>query len=717
MGLREAFCCAAAKEEGAWMKTPIGRIVLASIGLLMLLPVWCHAQMSAPVNTVGWRGNWTGLYPEADPPVAWGRLQKGLVAGMTCQATKPTGPAKSGQPMDKGLIRDWLVIGPFAVADSVKDFDKEQIPGEAELRPNFGDKVGDLAWRRLEIKKQPDYIYWGTALLERVEIDKEFGRKPNRIIYALTYLHCERPGKVWFVVDHHYGFKLWVNGEALYSHPKNAAGLGSYVGISRQKRALVHNRSPKVELTLEKGWNRLLVKASTYNRKGWQGFGFAQRLVDIDPIPYDEKNIVWMTDLTHRSNASPIVVRDRLFAVADPDELFCIEKKTGKVLWRRLTGYYHATSPADRLASPVFREKLPPLVHELEASDDYDSELELRREIHKLLKSVDPKKYDPKWDGHFASHFGIIGFSTTPVSDGTHVYVFFGNGVAACYDLAGNRKWVRRIPAKELGYTCSPTLIGDKFVYYMAGKMTALSKSTGTVMWEQPEVKGSIASLIPATINGTQVVVSQSGQIVRAADGKVLWTAKQSASWTAPTAVDDVLYTWFHGVKGLAVADFSDAKGETWRPKLKVFGVDAVNRRPDGKWLDRPTCSSPLVHEGIVYGVDIYGVFYAIDVKTRKTLYRRELGFDELHHYNAVGVGASVALGGKHLYVMDNQGECVVIEPGRTFKEVARNRIETVLHRGWPVPTGEILTNASPVFDGRYLYLRGERYLYCIGEK
>jgi len=167
----------------------------------------------------------------------------------------------------------------------------------------------------------------------------------------------------------------------------------------------------------------------------------------------------------------------------------------------------------------------------------------------------------------------------------------------------------------------------------------------------------------------------------------------------------------------LIVADFSEVNDEAWKPKVRVIDVAADHRRPNGEWLDRPMAGSPLIYQGTYYGIDQYGVFYAVDLKTGKTLYKQDVGFDELHHYNAIGVGAGATLGGKHIYVLDNQGMCVVLEPGPVFKQVAVNRIETVIQRDWPIPPQETLSNGVPVFDGKRMYLRGERYLYCIGEK
>jgi len=694
--------------------------LIAILVAAALAPLVAFAAEAPLPAVVGWRGNWTGLFPEANPPAQWARIAKGVVAGMTCQAAKPADNSPgSSQTVKDGLIRDWLVVGPFAVADSVKDFDTPQIPNEAALSPAEGDKVGELAWQRCELTKKPDYERWGTTDLDWIDLAELLPYKPNQVAYAHTYLHCDRPGKVAVVVDHGHGLKAWVNGQPMYGNAQQNMGLGSYVGISRQKQALVHNRSARFEVALQKGWNRLLVKVGSYNAKGSRTMKFALRLLDAEAVPYQQKNILWMTQLPERTNASPIIVGDRIFTVAEPDELLCLDKRTGKVLWRRLNGYYDATPERERTANPAFKEKIDPLAEALAGTTDYVKGLDLRRQINELLLGIDKKKYDMKWDGHLASHFGIVGFTTTPVSDGRHVYAFFGQGVVACYDLAGNRKWIRRLEADEIRYSCSPTLSGGKLMCIFGG-LHALDPETGSLLWKQPEAT-SIAALIPGRIKDTDVVAIRSGELFRAADGKRLWVNPHlhagDTGWAAPVILGNVLYLPWHGVGELIVADFSEVTGDEWKPKVRAIEVDADHRRPNGEWLDRFTAGSPVVYEGMYYNIDQYGVFYAMDLKSGKTLYKQDVGFDEMHHYNAIGVGASATLGGKYIYVVDNQGMCVVLEPGPAYKQVAVNRIETLLRRDWPVPPQEILANAAPVFDGNRMYLRGEQYLYCIGEK
>ena len=89
---------------------------------------------------------------------------------------------------------------------------------------------------------------------------------------------------------------------------------------------------------------------------------------------------------------------------------------------------------------------------------------------------------------------------------------------------------------------------------------------------------------------------------------------------------------------------------------------------------------------------------------------------DQPGEVRAMATCAGATLGGEHIYALDNQGTCVVLEPGPVFKPLAANRIETVIQRDWPVPPQEIIANGAPVFDGKYMYLRGERHLYCIGD-
>jgi outer membrane protein assembly factor BamB len=253
--------------------------------------------------------------------------------------------------------------------------------------------------------------------------------------------------------------------------------------------------------------------------------------------------------------------------------------------------------------------------------------------------------------------------------------------------------------------------------------MVALGAATGRVAWRQPKVDRSIGALIGTRIEGTGVVLSQGGDVVRAADGQVLYSnplkIKGDTGWAPPVCLGSVVHLPWYGVSGLMVMDFAGAAGDAWTCKRRRIGGIAINRNKNGQWVDRWTCGSPLIHNGIYYNHDVFGTLYAVDVKTGKVLYRQDLSaeFNSLSHYNAVGVAASITLGGKHLFVMDNQGTTVVFEPGPAFKKVAVNRIERQVYRPWPIRPQEEIGYSPPLFEGSRMFLRGEYFLYCIGKK
>jgi len=70
--------------------------------------------------------------------------------------------------------------------------------------------------------------------------------------------------------------------------------------------------------------------------------------------------------------------------------------------------------------------------------------------------------------------------SATPASDGDNVYVLFGTGVAACYDMEGNRKWIKMLEKSkhQWGHSASPLVVGDKLIVHI-NDIFALDKKTG----------------------------------------------------------------------------------------------------------------------------------------------------------------------------------------------------------------------------------------------
>lgn len=87
---------------------------------------------------------------------------------------------------------------------------------------------------------------------------------------------------------------------------------------------------------------------------------------------------------------------------------------------------------------------------------------------------------------------------------------------------------------------------------------------------------------------------------------------------------------------------------------------------------------------------------------------------------------SSPTLAAGNLYLVGNSGITLILKAGREFKIAARNKIESpigterkspwnYMFNYWPDHLEGFIT--SPVFENNRLYLRGEKHLYCIGEK
>jgi outer membrane protein assembly factor BamB len=689
-------------------------IAIVACAALALVPALDASEKEAPA-AIGWRGNLTGLFPDVKVPVEWSIISTGPTEGMKCAATVPDdGGDKDVVLVDRGLVTKWLVIGPFAAKDGTADFGKELVPGEANLSPKSGDKVGDLRWRPAEPTSE------GVSFMS-VDTTGDKG-KTNQGALAITHLFIRTAGKLRAIVEHPVQMKIFVNGKEVYSNDKYGVAVGSAYGLSNNRCAGVWPVGNSFEFAVQQGWNRLTVKLMSTPRAGWNDLIFMMRLGDAPPVKYQRKNILWETPLPDHGHGAPIIVGNRIFITSEPDELICIDKNTGGILWSATNNYYDATPRAERDANPAFKEKIEPLSKRLHEEKDPVQRWAERKKLYDALKEIDKKKYTMKLDGHLQGHFEIVGLTNTPASDGKHVYFWNGAGVAACYDLEGKRQWIRRLDAKKLFYSAAPAVIGGRLAVYFT-KMYGLDAKTGRIAWEQPEVDKTVASLLSARLAGVEVFISQQGEVVRASDGKMLWKnphkITNDTGWAPPTVLGNTMYIPWYGTNMLWVLDFAGCTGDEWKPKEDSIqeigkGFPPLAKAPLGISREQ-TAGSPLIWDGKAYIIDWCGGYCVVDLNTKKTLAYKELLPGGDANYVAMPVAASCTLIGKHVVVMDNQGHSVVLEPGGECREVARNRIAMQVQRDWATTTQEYTTYAPPVADGNRMYIRGERHLYCMG--
>jgi outer membrane protein assembly factor BamB len=640
-----------------------------------------------PEQPVGWRGDGTGCYPKATPPIEWGRISKTLKE-LKAQAQKPKGDAPSGQSVADGVIRDWLILGPVPEPEGGKlatDF----IPNEAQMRPDENEKSGAFTWKA--IKAESSCLDFNTIL----------GAHPKSAVYAHSYIYSKAACSIVLGGTFHNGVRVWLNGKDVWTGEK-AWCVGTV-------------------LSLTPGWNSLLFKLipdAAPDGPPKNQWYFSPQLYGRAPYDYETKNIAWMCPMPGTSNASPIVVGDKVFTTAETYDLVCVNKADGKILWVNSANYFDTLTDEDMKANPALKEGVPWADRIKQINKAYSSATPpdwkaveekrgLEKKLYDLLQTVDKKKYK-LLEGQDVGYAGMA-----PVSDGKFVYAWYATGITVCYDLNGNRKWIHLDndgAIREHGVATSPALVGGKLIVHM-NETLGLDAATGAVAWRLPRYfyQGSLTGF---TLGNVPLFLEPNGGVHQASDGKALHTVKSDAAIPTPVLKDGVVYFGVDSLKlpATAAEPFTMAP---FKPAAKVSLLDFPH------FYFICGTASPLVHDGLLYSVDIDGVLTVVDIAASQVLYQKLLDVNVVNHANmkaARGLGASPALAGKYIYIFGNQGTAVVLEAGRVFKQVGKNRIEDSVGQGqwWEHQETSI---SNPVFEGDRMYYRGEENLYCIGAK
>jgi len=695
-------------------------IRLASLAILTLL-------LAAPVTFAadplgGWRGNGTGIWPKGNPPLTWHRTPKGAMEGLRAQTNRPTNDQPGDAPtVEKGQIRQWLVLGTFPVKDAVAQFDSDPLGGEGSQQPSVGERIAEREWKLASVKPDDPDVF-GEAGFPWLDLVPLVGFKEHQLGYAHSYLYSHKGGRARVVADHSWGLKAWLNGKEVFRAPERHVALGGYPALSRRELEHWTDSSSIFEVQLQPGWNRLLIKISTPGPNGHAEMVCCLRIMDPPDVAYESENIAWMTELPGRSTSTPIIVGSRIFLMAEPDELVCLDKASGKILWSAANNHYEALTAEEKSAKPAYAERVDPLVKQLKKETGALERTKLRAKIQEALEEIDPGRYKIPRDGHFNSHFGIVGYTMpTPISDGKFVYTWCGMGVAACYDLDGHRQWITPVKAGPLTYASCPALADGVLAVYL-NLLFGLDAKTGEILWEQPKINKNTAALLSARLAGREVMLTQLGEVINPRDGSILFRPRGNVSgdtgWSPGVILGDTLYQHKYGVKQLTLFDFAGQSGDKWDPKqlVSIETPDELNHTPKGGWLDRSTAASPLVVGKYAYLIDMYSELCVYDLEAKRVVHHRKLDLHGFTHYNALAVAASPALIGDRLVILDNQGTALVLTTGPEPKLVHRNVIATQIERKIPLPGQEILAYAPPIVDGGRIFLRGEKYLYCIGK-
>jgi outer membrane protein assembly factor BamB len=253
--------------------------------------------------------------------------------------------------------------------------------------------------------------------------------------------------------------------------------------------------------------------------------------------------------------------------------------------------------------------------------------------------------------------------------------------------------------------------------------LMAFDAATGKLAWQAPLVEQDglnpagffHGSPVAATVGGSLVIVLGNGTLVRAGNGKVLAIDKETGAQAvaSPVVERGKIFRLPAARSEVVVQTLPEQLADVLKLPTRRIAVD-LSAFP--KHYLPWHLSSPVVHEGLAYLMNNAGVFSVVDVEAGEVVYQKLLDLDPLQAANegaARGQGASLTLAGKHLYLLGNNGTALVLELGRSYRQLAKNRIENVVMAGhWAERQERFM--ASPVADGNRLYLRGEGTLYAI---
>lgn len=367
------------------------------------------------------------------------------------------------------------------------------------------------------------------------------------------------------------------------------------------------------------------------------------------------ENVVWKAEVPGWGWSSPIIWGNRIFVTSAVGET--------KLATPHVGGY-----PGGHVSSAEIHRWMTYCL------DFETGKILWEREAH---RGIPPQQRHPR--NSFASE--------TPVTDGERVYSYFANIGLFCCDMEGKPLWERRwksYPMRDGWGTASSPVVDASRIYIQNDNDTesflvALDKKTGEPIWQIAREERSTWSTpcLWKTDKRTELVTIGANKIRSYdLDGKVLWELRGTSGLVSltPVAKDGLLYIGAGYHYGPLYAIRPGASGDITLDPGATSNEWIVWSQPRGSSIH--PCY--LISKGRVFVLMDAGLLACFDAKTGKEIYGRQ----RLNTGGGRFYASPWAYNG-HTFLLNEDGNTLVVEDGPEFKVVRKNSLGDV---AWATP-------------------------------
>jgi len=392
------------------------------------------------------------------------------------------------------------------------------------------------------------------------------------------------------------------------------------------------------------------------------------------PFQWSEiKNIRWRVEIPGRGHSTPIIWKDQVFlTTAIP---------TGTKLPPRYSG---APGAHDNL--PVTQKQRYVI-------------MSINREDGKTRWEKTLQETLPHEGGHNTASLA----SQSPVTDGQHVFAFFGSRGIYCLDMEGALVWKLNLGVMKSkhghGEGSSPVLHGDTLVINWDHEgdsfVLALDKNTGKERWRirRDEVTSWATPIVLEHAGSPQLIVSGTSRIrsYDLATGRVIWECGGLSAniVCSPVAGHGMVFVGSSYEKQVMMAiELEGASGD-------ITDSDKV------RWSR--IRGTPYVPSSLLYKESIYFLRHYQGILTRIEAKSGEEKQGPFRLGNIRNVYASPVAAANRIYITDLDGMTMVLSHEQQPRVLSMNQLNDSF-------------SASAAIVEKEIYLRGLKRLYCIAE-